>query len=152
MNKKNLMQAGKAFIGLSCAFLFFFQCKSGTETQPTPPPTLELLYPKGGETFKVGDTVTVKWTIHDQTAFKAVGISYSLDSGKTVPTTQLILNPKPPFGSFTYPDTMYTWVIDSLYISNKFVLVIWDYNGACISGSSKCSNPYHDKSAPFVIH
>jgi hypothetical protein len=122
------------------------QCKGNGPVEPAQRP-LELLYPKGGsgQTFKVGDTVRIRWSIHDVNAVKGVGVSYSLDGGATVKATQIISTKQS-----TYPDTTLLWEIDESYISDKFVLVIWEYNSLCISGSSACTSPF-DKSAPFSV-
>ena len=131
--------------GIVIVLNFSMQCDNGTNP-PDPVGPLELLYPKGSdESFKVGDTVIIRWSIHDQSRVQAVGMSYSLDGGKTVTNNQIIGN-----GSVTYPDTTYRLVIDSRFISDSFVLVIWEYNERCLTGLSCGDKPY-DKSAPFQV-
>jgi hypothetical protein len=146
MSGKKHRRFGLILLGVAGAIAAFTQCKSDTPTTPVTHPPLELLYPKGGESFKVGDTVPIKWSVHEPQNIPSVGISFSKDGGKTFPTTQIIGN-----GSVAYPDTTFKWVIDNEYVSEKFILVIWEYEGQCLSGSSACSSPYHDKSAQFAV-
>ena len=144
------MYFGVALTGVICAIVIATQCKSSTNPPP-PPPTLELLYPKGGQSFKVGDTVLIKWSIHDTNQVKSVGISYSLDNGRTFPGTQIIPSDTGSHGSTTYPDVDCRWIIGARDTSNQFILCIWEYGGQCLSCSATCSSPC-DKSAPFVVH
>ncbi len=106
-------------------------------TNPPPPPVLELLFPKGGgnQSFKVGETVTIRWSIHDRDQIGSVGIPYSLDGGKSWSKFYIGND------SFIYPDTTCQWTIDSTYISDKFVLKIFEYT----------NHTPADSSAPFVI-
>lgn len=145
MKNNNYQRLSLIFLGMTGAFLIFTQCKSGME--PTPPPPLELLYPKGGsgQSFKVGDTVNIRWAIHDTMETRDVGLSYSLDGGKTVRGTQLIYD-----HSISYPNTTYRWIIDSIQKSDEFVVCIWRYAETCISASPTCTSP-HDRSAPFIV-
>ncbi len=138
---KKLTKSMVVFIGLIPMLL----CDNGTSPPSTRP--LELIFPRGGggQTFKVGDTVTIKWKINDLSKVNDVGISYSLDGGKTVTGTQIIGN-----GSIAYPDTSYRWIITDRFVSDSFVLIIWEYKGQCLNGSPSCDSP-SDKSAPFRI-
>ena len=132
--------------GIVIVLNFSMQCDNGTNPPDPQVGPLELLYPKGSdESFKVGDTVPIRWSIHDQSKVQAVGMSYSLDGGKTVTNSQLIVNK-----SVNFPDTSYRWVIADRHVSDQFVLIIWEYQDGCLTGSSSCVAP-HDKSAPFKI-
>jgi hypothetical protein len=149
MKNRTYRRFSLIILGLAGVILMLQECKNDGGITPTPPPPIELLYPKGGsgQSFKVGDTVTIKWSIHERDQVTSVIIAYSKDGGKTGSTTQIIGN-----GSFAYPDTTFQWTIDKQHVSDRFVLVILEYNSNCYTGSSTCSNPYHDKSAAFVIH
>jgi hypothetical protein len=151
MNGKKYRRSGFILLAVAGALLALAQCND-TGNTPTTHPALELLFPKGGESFKVGDTVTIRWSVHEPQNIPSVGISYSIDSGKTFPGTQIIGNDTLNHGSIAYPDTDCKWVVDKSHISTGFVLVIWEYYGQCLSGSPKCISPYHDKSALFSIH
>ena len=69
-----------SMIGFTAAA--FFGCDSGNgpagETKP-----LEIVAPKGGESYKVGQTVEIRWKINDASKIGSVGIVLSLDNGKT---------------------------------------------------------------------
>jgi hypothetical protein len=149
MKIKTYRRFSLIILGVTGVIMMVQECKKDTGANPTPPPPLELLYPKGGsgQSFKVGETVTIKWSVHEPQNMSSVGLSYSKDGGKTFPTTQILGT-----GSVSRPDTTYQWVIDKQFVSDQFVLVIWDYDGQCISGSPNCSSKYHDKSAAFAIH
>ncbi len=80
----------------STAFLFTalisglaaFGCnKTDSSTGPVIDPNapITLISPKGGETFHVGDTMWVKWTVKDDpvSPITAVDLMISADSGKT---------------------------------------------------------------------
>jgi hypothetical protein len=95
------------FLVIGTAFILGTHCNSGTNPKPHVVGPLELLYPKGGESFKVGDTIRIKWSIHDQSQVGSVGIKYSLSGG--APWNVNLLGP----GSFTYPDTSYLWTVTS---------------------------------------
>jgi hypothetical protein len=138
MKKGQIKRFGLALLGIITAFFVFAQCNNSTNPQQAFTGPLELLQPKGGsgQSFKVGDPVTIKWSIHDQNQIGSVVIVYSLDSGKTWGANSLAIN------SFTYPETTYVWTPTSLQKSDQFVLKVREYNTASIN----------DKSAPFVVH
>jgi hypothetical protein len=146
MKSKKNPRCFLTFMVLAGALTTLIQCNSGTNPLP-PPPTLELLYPKGGsgQSFKVGDTVTIRWSIHDTVETRDIGLSYSLDGGKSVPGTQLIFD-----HSISYPVTSYRWIVKSSQVSDQFVVCIWRYSETCITASPTCMSP-HDRSAPFIV-
>lgn len=47
------------------------------------PPVVNVSYPNGGETFKPGDTVTVRWTSLDNAAVASQDVNFSSDGGNT---------------------------------------------------------------------
>jgi hypothetical protein len=102
---------------------------------------LELLYPQGGSgvQFHVGDVITIKWTIHNLDVITDVELRYSLDSGVTWPSTQVIN--KIGGASFSYPDTTRVLTIDSTLVSKKFRFRVNRYNDQTLN----------DKSAAFTI-
>jgi hypothetical protein len=57
-------------------------CNNGANP---PPKTLQMIYPVGGENFKVGDSVRVKWKVNDLTKIASVQVDLSIDSGKSFP-------------------------------------------------------------------
>jgi hypothetical protein len=136
MNLKSVYLHIAALIGIACA-IFGTNCNSGTNPPPPVAGPLELLFPKGGsgQSFNVGDTVMIKWTIHDKSQVGSVAIKYSLsvDSNWSVND----IGDK----SFSYPDTSYLWAITATYTSNQFALKIYEYNN-----HTPC-----DSSARFVI-
>ena len=91
---------------------------------------LVLLDPLGGENFKVGETVPIKWTIHDKSQVGSVAIKYSLSVGSNWSVNDI------GDKSFSYPDTSYPWTITDTYKSNQFALKIYEYNNHTPSDSS----------------
>ncbi len=69
------------------AFLSISGCNSSATGPTGPADTSEILlvFPKGGESFKIGSTLIVKWTEQGQgkTDVNAVDIQLSPDDGKT---------------------------------------------------------------------
>lgn len=94
---------------------------------------LKLLSPTGGSgvQYKVGDTVRIRWSISDTNAISSVVIFYSLDGGKTFPSTQYLGT-----GSIFPPDTEFLWIIDSTQASNQFVIKVRDYLNSSIYDTS----------------
>jgi hypothetical protein len=117
-------------------------CDKGTNPPVFTGP-LELLQPKGGngKSFKVGEPVTIKWSIHDQSKIGSVALNYSLDGGKTwvdsLKREYVIYS-----FSFTYPETTYVWTPTDAQKSGQFVLKVREYDDRAIK----------DQSAPFIIH
>jgi hypothetical protein len=119
--------------------LLFVTCNNSTNPPPFTGP-LELLQPKSGS-FKVGDHVTIKWSIHDRSRIGSVAINYSRDNGKTWADSLLGENLIGD-SSYTYPETTHVWTPTDLQKSNQFVLKVREYNDRTI----------YDKSASFVVH
>jgi Developmentally Regulated MAPK Interacting Protein. len=69
-----------SFLGI---FAMSIGCNNSTNPPPTPPGPLQLLHPTGGETFKVGQAVTVQWKINDATQISSVEVDLSIDNGKS---------------------------------------------------------------------
>ena len=107
------------------------QCNNSTNVTKFNGP-LELVYPKAANTtLHVGDTVKIRWSIHDTDQISSVEVRYSLDSGVSWPSTQYIGT-----SSQTYPDTTLFWVVASNQVSTKFVLRVRDYNNTAIFNNS----------------
>ncbi|HKP97175.1 MAG TPA: hypothetical protein VJ385_15605 [Fibrobacteria bacterium] len=73
-------------LSLAAAGTFLAACDSkSTEPQTDPNDEIVIQSPRGGEAFRVGDTLRVKWTLQGKglTEVNAVNISLSPDSGKT---------------------------------------------------------------------
>lgn len=91
-------------------------CKNATQPKPTPIKPLELIQPKGGEHYKVGDTVQISWKTNDSTYISSV---------------EVLLLPgflNYPLGGRSFPlDTTITWIIDSTQVSNGCYIEICDY-------------------------
>lgn len=77
---------------------------TGPVTDPNAPITLTS--PKGGETFHVGDTMWVKWTVKDDPVapIVSVDLQISADNGKTwgFAKTGSVPVEAPSFGNFPY--------------------------------------------------
>jgi hypothetical protein len=116
-------------IALACAIALGMNCKDNS-TSPVPPPKpLQLLQPTGSENFKVGSTQVIKWIINDKLKIGSVKVELSLDAG-----ISFLL----PLGgrSFSYPDTSYSWTVDSSQVSNQCLIVVSEYNERSINDQS----------------
>jgi len=127
-----------ALIAASVVMLVTIGCKSSGPTNIPFSGPLELLYPKaGGLSFKVGDTVHVKWSIHDHDQITSVELMYSTDGGKTLNPNSIASK-----GSFIYPDTTYAWTPTAAQVSTQFILIARCYTDHSLK----------DQSAPFNVH
>jgi hypothetical protein len=74
----------------------------------TEQPTVEVLYPNGGEEFDVGDTVDIQWLASDNEGVASVDILASWDSGATF--SDVIASGLPNSGMFEWvtPDSQST--------------------------------------------
>lgn len=102
---------------LGCVLLIGSNCKNATQPTPTPTKPLELIQPKGGEHFKVGDTVQISWKANDSTYISSVEV--------------LLLPGFPDYplgGGGSFPlDTTIKWIIDSTQVSTSCYIKICDY-------------------------
>lgn len=91
-------------------------------------PPVSLLYPNGGETLRIGDTLTIRWKT--DTVIASCGISLSVDSGaKWLPLTRLrsVASGDPDWENFKFviPDSL-----DRLsLVSAKALISVYDYFG-----------------------
>jgi hypothetical protein len=51
------------------------------------PPTISLISPDGGETWKAGSTHAITWSASDDVAVSGIDLAYSTDGGATFPNT-----------------------------------------------------------------
>jgi|WetSurMetagenome_2_1015567.scaffolds.fasta_scaffold190689_2 hypothetical protein len=136
MKSKRNRLIGRSLI-VAVVALASVTCKNNVAPPPFTGP-LELVQPKGGsgQSFKVGESVLVKWSIHDQSKIGSVRVDYSLDNGKTWSANPLFDN------SYTFPETTRVWTPTAAQESNEFVLKVREYNDPTI----------YDKSAAFIVH
>ena len=97
-------------------------CNSSPETtSPASDSLITLISPLGGETFRVGDSLRIKWTVKDDPdAPNAVDPELSPDSGKTwgVLSSKSIVPLSPEWGNFA-------WAVgDSLLVEGYNVSLI----------------------------
>ncbi|HKP96044.1 MAG TPA: hypothetical protein VJ385_09835 [Fibrobacteria bacterium] len=107
------------------AALALAACDKAETTSPAADPNakITLTKPVGGETFRFGDSLRIRWTVKDDPAgpIQAVDVLLSPDSGKT--WVHLPYGPAGLKGSIK-PDSPYwnnfSWkVTDSLYVPEK---------------------------------
>jgi hypothetical protein len=136
MKSKRNRRIGRCLIAAVVA-LTTLSCKNNVAPPQFSGP-LELLQPKGGSgvSFTVGESVLVKWFIHDQSKIGSVRVDYSLDNGKTWSANPLFDN------SYTYPETSRVWTPTIAETTSQFMLKVREYNDPTI----------YDKSAAFVVH
>jgi hypothetical protein len=114
-----------------CTVAGGLSCKHATS--PTPPPTpkpLDLLQPVGGEHYKVGDTIHIKWQVNS-TNVSSVRVYFYKDSARSgLPDTMIrtditaLAGP----GSIAPPDTTFDWAIDNgSRVSNSCTIQIHEY-------------------------
>ena len=117
---------------LCCAV--FMNCDNGNGPNPVTKP-LEIVSPKGGESYTVGQSVEIKWKINDASKIGSVGITLSLDNGKTFSAYDLELT------SIYPPTTTFSWTIASDQVSDQCVIEVREYNDHSIN----------DKSGAFTV-
>jgi hypothetical protein len=98
---------------------------------------LELLYPTGGESFKVDSVVTIRWRINDTTQVSSVVVKLSTNNGLTY--SYLISSA----GSIFPPELSIPWTITSDQVSTQCKIWIYEYQ----PGHPEVS----DKSAVFTV-
>jgi hypothetical protein len=120
-------------VALGCWMMIGLGCDSGTEPNPPAKP-LELVQPKGGETYKAGETRNVSWKINDAAKISSVGVKISLDGGKTY---SMLINHSIPMDT-----TSVSWIIDGTQESNQCVIKIYEYTA---------ETSIYDKSGVFTV-
>ena len=117
-----------------CCSIISLQCDNGNGPD-NPAGPLELVSPKGGESYQVGQTVEVKWKINDATKISSVGIKLSLDNGKSFLGNDLETS------SIFPPTTTFSWTITDEHVSSQCLLEVYDY----------IDNSINDKSGTFSV-
>ena len=122
------------FRALSIASLLgLFALSIGCNNSTNPPKKpCQMIYPAGGENFKVGDSVRVKWKVNDLTKIASVQVDLSIDNGKSFP-----INIGNGSISSSIADTM--WVPAAA--STKCIIKVKSYQDALI----------YDKSGVFTV-
>ena len=83
-NKRSVSLAAAATLSLGLAAFALTACGDEATSAPASTGRISLTQPKGGESFKVGDTLRVAWTVtSDPEAPDAVDVKISADGGKT---------------------------------------------------------------------
>jgi hypothetical protein len=112
-------------------------CKENNPVTPPPPPKpLELLYPKGGESFKVDSSIVIRWKINDSTKVVGVVIYLSLDNGITFDT---LIDKS---GQVSPPQDSFPWTTVAGHVSTQCIIRVWDY----------LDHSVMDKSGAFTVH
>ena len=130
--RKGLFAALSLLVG--CGMTAFISCDNGAGPSGTTKP-LELVAPKGGGSYQVGQTVEVKWKINDATKISSVGIKLSLDNGKSYLGNDLETS------SIFPPTTSFSWTIADDQVSSQCIIEVYDY----------IDNSINDKSSTFTI-
>jgi hypothetical protein len=133
MTKKRMNVLGWAALG--CLIALSAGCKGNNPVTPPKDP-LELLYPKGGESLKVGDTVTIRWQINDSTKVSSVKAKLSTNNGITYDVWIT------GSGSIFPPQMYVPWTITVGQVSNQCKIMIGDY----------LDNSITDMSGTFTVH
>ena len=131
ITKENIFIATLAVCGLLVG------CHKETNpVQPPPLKPLELLYPKGGESFKADSTVLIRWQINDSTKIPSgsVVVELSIDNGKIYSALGT--------GSHPLDTTSYSWTVDSSQVSDSCRIRVRDYNDRSVT----------DMSGRFTVH
>ncbi len=101
-----------AISGLALATFSVSACGGSDPTGPVDTSQILVSAPKGGETFKVGQTLYVKWKLQGKgiTDIASVDVSLSPDNGKRwqLLVTNSIVPSDPTWGNFPYviPDSI----------------------------------------------
>jgi hypothetical protein len=102
-----------------------FYCDT-TTNKPSDP--LEIIQPKGGETYTVGQTVEIKWKINDFSQILSVAVQLSTDNGKSI--TYLADH------SISSETTSFSWTIQTDQVSNQCFVKVYEYNDKSIYAKS----------------
>jgi Developmentally Regulated MAPK Interacting Protein. len=110
-------------------------CDNGSNPA-TPSKPLEIIQPKGGESYTVGQTVDIKWRINDLTKISSVMVKLSTNNGKTFPVVLV--------GSLSIPpdSTSVSWTPLSDQVSTQCIVKVYEYNN---------ESTIYDKSGIFTV-
>jgi hypothetical protein len=132
------------------AFLFFSACDKSTEEnamEAGPMPALTLISPNGGENYKIGDTILVKWKANpDSLVTVYVVLQYDIE-------TFTISGETGGLDAGGGKETMFAWIIpDSLYDSFWGTMIATPASENCLVEISDYNLNYTDRSdSPFSI-
>jgi hypothetical protein len=135
-----VLRAGMLLVGTVAIAATVCTCKS--PAGPAEEKDLTLTCPKGGETFKAGDSVIVTWKTKAGVEFSSVYFKVSTDNGAT--WTESIINGSVPTGTgkWTWKVGSEYWPVSPAYPSNKCMLKILSYEPM---------NQYRDSSSVFAV-
>ncbi|MBN1128690.1 MAG: hypothetical protein JXA71_06870 [Chitinispirillaceae bacterium] len=132
-----LITKGNIFIAALAVCGLLAGChKENNPVQPPPLKPLELLYPKGGESFKADSTVLIRWQINDSTKISSVMARLSTNNGMTYDV--VITSSGPVFP----PLTSVSWIAAAGQASTQCRIRIYDYQDGSIN----------DQSGVFTVH
>jgi hypothetical protein len=122
MNKTRVIPiVAGAIIGL----IVGFGCKSSTSPKSTPN-ALVVVQPSAGQTYKVGDTMKIKWQVNDSSEVSSVILELHHD------TTILVIGNN----SFPPDSTSHSWIVDSSTVSTHCYVKVREYNNSVPPDSS----------------
>lgn len=124
-----MMKCGKLFslLVIGCWVLAGVGCNDVSGPTPSPAGPIEILQPKGGETYKVGEVVTIKWKINDLTKVSSIGVEFDstgLFVSKNV-YEELVDHSLPP------ETTSVSWTVKSGQISKRCKIRVYEYFDNC---------------------
>jgi len=115
--KKNIV-CQSLILTIMCMLFAGMACNKSTGTKTTPS-AMVVLQPKAGQTFKVGDTINIKWQVNYPDSISSIVLwLYSLPD--SIPMSLAT-------SSFAYPDTTFSWVADSAAASNHCYIKLQEY-------------------------
>ena len=116
---------------VGCAVLLVMSAGMACNTSTGPKAAtgaMAVLQPTAGQTFKVGDTIKVKWTVRYPDSISSIIVAlYHLPDA--VPITL-------GSNSFAYPDTTFSWVADSAAVSGHCYIKLQEYFNNVVPDSS----------------
>jgi len=116
--KKNIVcQSG--VLAIICMLFAGMACNKSTGPKTTPS-ALVVLQPTAGQSFKVGDTMHVKWQVNDTNDISSVLVQlYGFPNDTFIKTLGN--------GSFSLDTTSYSWIIDSSAVAAHCYIRICNY-------------------------
>ena len=101
--------------------VFYKVGSSATTQMANAVQTITMIYPKGGETFHVGQTITIKWESSNIPANESLDITLSTPSG-----SYFQINNSPLRNTSSYK-----WIITNSYIVSSDVISVANPNALC---------------------
>jgi hypothetical protein len=116
--KKNIV-CQSVVLAIMCMLFAGMACNKTTGPNTTPN-ALVVLQPTAGQSFKVGDTMHVKWQVNDTNDISSVVVQLYGFPNDTLITT--LGN-----GSFPPDSASYSWIIDSAAVAAHCYIRICNY-------------------------